>query len=309
MAFRIRQKLVMQVLGGIARPGGDQVEVRFVGVDGFELAYDRFGAGPAVVLLHGWPGDRTDYRDLVPLLAGCDVLVPDLRGFGQSDKHEAEAAEQYSGRAQARSVADLITAVGLERPVVVGYDIGSRIAQSLARQRPDLVRALVIAPPVPGVGTRVFGPGPLREFWYQAFHRLPLSLELIDGKPEAVRSYLRHFWDHWSGPGFTVDEAALEHLVSVYSPPGAFTASVQWYRAGGGTTTMATEKPPAPEDRIAAPTVVLWPEHDPLFPMEWSDRIDEFFAQARLRPVPEVGHFAPLEFPGVIAEEVLAFLT
>ena len=63
-----------------------------VGVDGFELAYDRFGAGPAVVLLRGWPGDRTDYRDLVPLLAGCEAVLPDLRGFGESDKHEAEPA-------------------------------------------------------------------------------------------------------------------------------------------------------------------------------------------------------------------------
>jgi pimeloyl-ACP methyl ester carboxylesterase len=50
-----------------------------VSVDGFELAYDRTGSGPAVVLLHGWPGDRTDYRAVVPLLAGCQVLVPDLR--------------------------------------------------------------------------------------------------------------------------------------------------------------------------------------------------------------------------------------
>lgn len=278
-------------------------------VDGFELAYDRVGAGPAVVLLHGWPGDRTDYRDLVPLLAGCAVVVPDLRGFGESDKHATDPAAQYNAAAQARSIADLITGLGLERPVVVGYDIGSRIAQSLARQRPDLVRAMVIAPPVPGIGTRVFGPGPLREFWYQAFHRFPLSLELIDGKPEAVRAYLRHFWDHWSGPQYTVDEAALDHLVSVYSPPGAFTASVQWYRAGSGSTTMATEAAPAREDRIAPAAVVLWPEHDPLFPVEWADRIDDFFAQARLRLVDGVGHFAPLEYPGVIAEEVRAFLT
>jgi pimeloyl-ACP methyl ester carboxylesterase len=286
----------------------DEVEVRFVGVDGFELAYDRFGTGPAVVLLHGWPGDRTDYRNLVPLLTGCEVVVPDLRGFGESDKHDADPAEQYSGPAQARGVAGLITELGLERPIVVGYDIGSRIAQSLARRRPDLVRALVITPPVPGIGSRVFGPGPLREFWYQAFHRLPLSLELIDGNPEAVRAYLRHFWNHWSGPDFTVDEAALDHLVAVYSPPGAFSASVQWYRAGSGTTTMATETAPAREDRIGTPTVVLWPEHDPLFPLEWSDRIDEFFATARLRPVTGAGHFAPLEYPGVIAEEVRAFL-
>jgi len=278
-----------------------------VAVDGFELAYDRVGTGPAVVLLHGWPGDRTDYRELVPRLDGCEVLVPDLRGFGASDKHVADPAAQYNGPAQARSVADLITGLGLQRPVVVGYDIGSRVAQSLARARPELVKAMVITPPVPGVGTRVFGPGPLREFWYQAFHRLPLAEELIDGKPEAVRAYLRHFWTHWSGPGFTLAEADLDHLVDVYGPPGAFTASVGWYRAGGGTAAVATtETAPAPGDRIGTPTVVLWPEHDPLFPRDWSDRLEEFFSQVRLRFVDGAGHFAPLEFPDVLAEEVRA---
>jgi len=280
-----------------------------VAVDGFELAYDRVGTGPAVVLLHGWPGDRTDYRELVPRLDGCEVLVPDLRGFGASDKHVADPAAQYNGPAQARSVADLITGLGLQRPVVVGYDIGSRVAQSLARARPELVKAMVITPPVPGVGTRVFGPGPLREFWYQAFHRLPLAEELIDGKPEAVRAYLRHFWTHWSGPGFTLAEADLDHLVDVYGPPGAFTASVGWYRAGGGTAAVATtETAPAPGDRIGTPTVVLWPEHDPLFPRDWSDRLEEFFSQVRLRFVDGAGHFAPLEFPDVLADEVRAQL-
>ena len=278
-------------------------------VDGFELAYDRVGAGPAVVLLHGWPGDRTDYRELVPRLGGCEVLVPDLRGFGASDKHVADPAAQYNGPAQARSVADLITGLGLQRPVVVGYDIGSRVAQSLARARPELVKAMVITPPVPGVGTRVFGPGPLREFWYQAFHRLPLAEELIDGKPDAVRAYLRHFWAHWSGPGFTLAEADLDHLVSVYGSPGAFTASVGWYRAGGGTTAVATtETAPAPEDRLGTPTVVLWPEHDPLFPRDWSDRLEEFFSQVRLRFVDGAGHFAPLEYPDVLADEIRAAL-
>jgi len=281
-----------------------------VAIDGFELSYDRVGSGPAVVLLHGWPGDRTDYEELVPLLSGCEVVVPDLRGFGHSDKHVADPAEQYAAPAQARSVAALIAELGLERPaVVVGYDIGSRIAQALAREHPDLVRAMVISPPVPGIGTRIFGPDPLREFWYQAFHRIALSEELLDGNPEAVRAYLRHFWEHWSGPEFTLDDKRLDHLVSVYGSPGAFVASIQWYRAGGGTAAVATtETAPAPLDRLATPTVVLWPEHDPLFPREWSDRIGEFFSQARLRFVGGAGHFAPLEYPWVIAEEVRGFL-
>ena len=279
-------------------------------VDGFELAYDRAGSGPAVVLLHGWPGDRTDYRELVPLLPGCDVVVPDLRGFGQSDKHRADPVEQYGSNAQARSVAGLITSLGLDRPVVAGYDIGSRIAQTLAQRHPELVGALVITPPVPGVGQRVFGPGPLREFWYQQFHRLPLSEELVDGKPEAVRAYLRHFWEHWSGPRFEVTDEHLDHLVSVYGPPGAFTASVQWYRAGSGTAARAAAETatPDPAERVTTPTVVLWPEYDPLFPRAWSDRLDEYFSQVRLRLVDGAGHFAPLEYPAVVAEEVRGFL-
>jgi len=156
-------------------------------IDGFSLAYDVTGSGAPVVLLHGWPGDRTDYRDLVPLLSRCSAIVPDLRGFGHSSKLEADPVSQYSSAAQARSVADLMTSLGLSQAVVVGYDIGSRIAQALARSRPDLVRALVITPPLPGIGKRIFGPVPLREFWYQQFHRLPLSVELIDGNPAAVR--------------------------------------------------------------------------------------------------------------------------
>ena len=66
-------------------------------VDGFSLAYERSGSGPPVVLLHGWPGDHTDYEDLVPLLADrAEVVIPDLRGFGESDKHAEPPAEAYS---------------------------------------------------------------------------------------------------------------------------------------------------------------------------------------------------------------------
>ncbi len=279
-----------------------------VAVDGFELAYDRVGNGPAVVLLHGWPGDRTDFRALVPLLSGeREVLVPDLRGFGESDKHPVDPKTYYGAPAQAASVADLITGLGLRVPVVVfGYDVGSRVAQALARQYPELVERIVITPPVPGAGTRIFSEHGLNEFWYQRFHRLPpLIDELIDGKPDNVRSYLRHFWSHWSGPDFELAEKDLDHLVDVYGAPGAFTASMGMYRAGGGTVAAAHEKPPAPEDRLATPATVLWPEHDPLFPRAWSDRLGDYFGNVRLRLVDGAGHFAPLEFPDTIAAEIL----
>jgi pimeloyl-ACP methyl ester carboxylesterase len=280
-------------------------------IDGFRLAYDRTGAGPAVLLLHGWPGDRTDYRDVVPRLApGADVIVPDLRGFGESDKHPADPAVQYSAAAQARSLIGLIGELALGPVVLAGYDVGSRIAQAIARDRADLVRALVIAPPLPGIGDRILAPAAQREFWYQAFHNLELCAQLVDGQPEAVRTYLRHFWSHWSGPGYEPASGHLDHLVSVYGPAGAFAASIAWYRAGAGSVASSlAERAPAPADRIAVPATVLWPEHDPLFPREWSDRIGEFFAAAELTWLDGAGHFSPLEAPAAFAAAVTAAVT
>src|SRR5689334_16479664 len=224
------------------------IDMRSAAVDGFELEYDRAGEEPAVVLQHGWPGDRTDYRVLAPMLVerGFEVVVPDLRGFGGSSGSLGDPV-QYGAPGQARSVVGLIDELGLDRPVLAGYDVGSRIAQAIARTTPELIDGLVVAPPLPGIGKRVFSEHAQREFWYQSFHRLPLIEELIDGKPDAVRSYLNHFWQHWSGPDYVPD---LDHLVEVYSVPGAFTASLNWYRGGAGAVAVsAAETAPASYER------------------------------------------------------------
>ncbi len=275
-------------------------------VDGFALAYDRHGAGESVVLLHGWSGDRTDYDDLVPLLKPfADLVVPDLRGFGASDKHLEPPSEGYSAAAQARSVLGLIGELDLPAPLLAGYDIGSRIAQAVAGAAPDRVRALVVSPPLPGAGDRVLTPNAQREFWYQPFHSLALIEELIDGKPDAVRAYLRHFWSHLSGPSFELDDRRLDHLCEVYGPPGAMTASVGWYRAGSGmVATSLAERAPEPAGRIAVPTTVLWPEHDPLFPFEWSDRLSAFFSELESEFLAGVGHYTPIEAPEAFATAI-----
>jgi pimeloyl-ACP methyl ester carboxylesterase len=95
--------------------------------------------------------------------------------------------------------------------------------------------------------------------------------------------------------------------VSVYGPPGAFAASIAWYRAGAGSVAASlAERAPDPADRIAVPTTVLWPEYDPLFPRAWSDRIGEFFAAAELSWLDGAGHFSPLEAPDAFAAAIVA---
>jgi pimeloyl-ACP methyl ester carboxylesterase len=279
-------------------------------VDDFRLAYDDHpgdGGGDhgTVVLLHGWPGDRQDYRAVLPLLAGHRVLVPDLRGFGDTTNPADADATAYGVDGQAAEIVALIEAeVG--GPVVLGgYDVGSRTAQGVAKGRPDLVRGVVISPPVPGVGSRILGPGPQREFWYQSFHRLALSEQLLDGNRAAVRAYLEHFWTHWSGPDYDPEPAQLDRLADAYARPGAFVRSINWYRSGSAAVARAlNEQTPDTADRIAPPTTILWPEHDPLFPREWSDKVDDWFAAADLRLVDAIGHFVPLEAPEVFASAI-----
>jgi pimeloyl-ACP methyl ester carboxylesterase len=284
--------------------------LRSTPVDDFSLAYDRTGDGPPVVLLHGWPGSRTDFRRVVPLLAEvAEVVVPDLRGFGESDKHAVPPDEGYTGFAQARSVVGLLDELGLGSVVLAGYDIGSRVAQTVAAQSPDRARAMVVCPPLPGAGERLLGPDVHREFWYQHFHRTDLPERLLDGDRAAVRAYLEHFWTHWSGPSYTPDAADLDRLAEAYASPGAFLASLGFYRQGPGILARGlAEQAPAPEGRLPVPTRVLWPAHDPLFPPAWGDRLEEFFADVSVTPLPESGHFVPLEAPEAFASAVRAFL-
>jgi pimeloyl-ACP methyl ester carboxylesterase len=257
------------------------------------------------VLLHGWPGWRGDYRDVVPLLSDhADVVVPDLRGFGESDRHERDPVDAYSAAAQAAGILGLIHELGLERPVLVGYDVGSRIARAIATGYPEAIRALVLSPPLQGAGERILRSD---EFWYQPFHRLGLAEELIDGNADAVRAYLGHFWEHWSAPGWTLAPERFDEIVALYSRPGAFTSSIAWYRSGSsGVATALSERPPA--ERIPVPTTVLWPELEPLYPPAWADHLDEYYADVELRVVPGVGHFAPLEAPAAVAEATVRAL-
>ncbi|GAA4851842.1 alpha/beta hydrolase [Actinomycetospora corticicola] len=276
-------------------------------VDGFTLSFDRLGSvgRPPVVLLHGWPGDRTDMASVAERLGDeFDVVVPDLRGFGASDKHLRDPGDHYGLAAQARSVTGLIEELGLNRVVLGGYDIGSRVGQQIAKDRPDLLSTLVITPPAPGVGSRILSEGPFREFWYQSFHHLDLAEKLLDGKPDAVRDYLEYFWTHWSGPDFVMDAARLEHLTSAYGPAGAFVASIGYYRAAGDVVPRYLGET-VPDEKITVPTTFLWAEHDPLFPSAWSDRVGEFFAHVTVQPVDGVGHFVPVEAPDTFARAIV----
>lgn len=105
---------------------------RMVETNGINLAVYEAGAGPAIVLLHGFPGLAFTWRHQIPALvdAGYRVIVPDLRGYGLSDT--PTAVEDYDIAQLTGDVAGLMDALDVENAIVMGHDWGGLLAWQMA---------------------------------------------------------------------------------------------------------------------------------------------------------------------------------
>lgn len=106
----------------------DMPPVRMVRANGINLAVYEAGSGPAVILLHGFPGLAFTWRHQIPALAaaGYRVIVPDLRGYGLSDT--PKAVEDYDVAHLTGDLVDLLDALGVEKAVFIGHDWGGLLA-------------------------------------------------------------------------------------------------------------------------------------------------------------------------------------
>lgn len=217
--------------------------------DGVMLAVQDEGHGQPVLLLHGFPDSSYLWRDQVAALvkAGMRAIVPDLRGFGASDK--PASVEEYT---LARGVADLIAVLdglGVQRTHVVGHDWGAVLAWVLAAMAPERVDRLVAmsvghpnALPERSIEEREKG-------WYQLLYQFTGVAESL-----LKRDDWRLFRDLHRGDG------DVERYITDLARPGALTAALNWYRAN--LAPHLELEPRAPLAAVAAPTLGLWSSAD-----------------------------------------------
>jgi pimeloyl-ACP methyl ester carboxylesterase len=117
--------------------------VRLVKSNGIKLAVYQAGSGPAVFLLHGFPGSAYTWRHQVPALvaAGYRVVVPDLRGFGMSDA--PAPVEAYDIAHLTGDLVGLLDALGLEKAVFMGHDWGGLLAWQMPLLHPSRVAGVI----------------------------------------------------------------------------------------------------------------------------------------------------------------------
>jgi pimeloyl-ACP methyl ester carboxylesterase len=172
------------------------------------------GAGPAVVLLHGY-GETGDMWVALAaeLVRNHTVIVPDLRGLGLSSKPSGG----FDKKTQARDVEGVLAALAVQRADVVAHDIGNMVAFQFAAQYPQRLRKMVlIDAPVPGVGPwEEILKNPL--LWHFRFGG-PDMERLVAGRE---RIYLDRFWNEFSASPQRFSEAARQHYAKLYALPGA----------------------------------------------------------------------------------------
>jgi pimeloyl-ACP methyl ester carboxylesterase len=138
----------------------------WVQLDDITLAVEDHGDGCPVVLLHGWPDTARLWRRQVPTLtgAGYRVVVPDLRGFGESGK-PAEV-EAYTAARLVDDVTGLLDHLSIERAHLVGHDWGAAIAWRTAALRPDRVASVVALSVGHPAALRAAGWAQREKSWY-----------------------------------------------------------------------------------------------------------------------------------------------
>lgn len=261
-----------------------------VGERGRKLAVRVVGEGPPVLLVHGIPGSSGVWDGVATRLvqAGHRVLMPDLLGFGGSDRPGPGESLWVGGQAGAlgRVLAELTEAPAL----VVGHDYGAPTSVVLAKREPKRVRGLVLAAGNLFTDTPI--PGPLKALRVPALRgvaaRLMFSLPSLGlmlrfgaGRPRPPMDRSIYLGDEGQRTAIRwIFATALGDLESRYGEVEAALTSLE------------------------GPVVVVWGDRDPFFPLGEGRRATEAIPGAELLVAQGAGHFLPAERPDLFQEAV-----
>lgn len=255
------------------------------------VSFVEEGEGEPVVLLHGIPTWGYLWHGIIARLAGEGrrVLVPDLAGFGFSDKSDRF---DRSIRAQAELVDQWMAAIGVERAAVVAHDIGGGVALRLAALFPARVRRLAVMN------------GVCYDSW-------PIEMMLQLGHPEANRklsaSTLCGMLRQALKSGFATSPPD-EVLDAILAPWTTEVGKLSLIRAAAALNTNLTTELTPLLPQITVPALVLWGMEDKFQLAEYGRRLAWDLPQARFVPVENARHFLMIDQPEIVGQHLSAFL-
>jgi pimeloyl-ACP methyl ester carboxylesterase len=197
---------------------------KFADVNGTRIHYFIGGKGSPVVLLHGYAETSHMWLAIMPLLAkNHTVIVPDLRGAGDSSKPESG----YDKKNMAVDIHELTSSLGFDRVSIVGHDIGLMVAYAYAAQFPQSTERVILMDAfLPGIGNWK-DVWLMRDLWHFHFYG-EVPLKLVDGRE---RIYFEHFWNDFAAdPKHSIPEADRKFYAKSYGQPGGMRAGFEYFR-------------------------------------------------------------------------------
>jgi len=287
-------------------------ETRFAEANGVQL-HCRIGGGPAgppVLLWHGFLGTSYTWRRVAPLLAarGCAVLVPDMRGYGDSDK----PVDGYDGLNLAADFRALVheTSFGGGRPVtLVAHDMGVNPALQWAATWPDEVAGLALMEE-PMLLADVLGKliaytpeGTKRGgLWFWMMALAPgMAERLVGGGHE--RALLEWNYEHYSAMPGAVEPAAVDEYMRSFGAPGGVTGAFGVYRAVPKSIEQTSSLLHA---KVRVPVLALGGEGS----LGEQMRVQAAMVAEHVEggAMPDCGHFIPEEQPDALMRRLEALI-
>lgn len=261
------------------------------------LTFDVTDAGPpdgdVVVLLHGYPENRTSWDALTPYLteAGCRVLAPDQRGY--SPRARPHRRRDYRMRELVEDTVALIDASGADRVHLVGHDWGGGVAWATATLHPERLKTVTsLTTPHPRAMLAAMGRSTqLLRSWYMLFFQLPWLPEQAyrPGMEKRLRATLEQ-----TG----LPSEAVDRYITPLKEPGAARAAINWYRG------MPLSRPIP--GKVTVPAMYLYATRDRFLGRKAADLTGGYVdAPYRYEVLDGLTHWLPEEAPDVVAKLLL----
>jgi haloacetate dehalogenase len=280
-----------------------------VDVSGNTIFGRRYGEGPPILLVHGFPRTSLMWRDVAPQLANNHtVIVVDLRAYGHSGTPESTDDHfPYSKRAMGNELVDVMAKLGYPTFTVIGHDRGGRVSYRLTLDHPNAVERLAVLDVIPifeawnrsdARFAQTYWP------WSLLSQREPLPESYLLGAPEAV------FGNPFGQGSFGPD--ILEQYAATFRDPVRVHGICEEYRAAA---TIDVEHDKVDKDagnKILCPTLHLWAEGGPLDTFYGNDGgplgIWRQWAPHAQGQAMKGGHFFPEENPNDTVALIKQFL-
>jgi pimeloyl-ACP methyl ester carboxylesterase len=267
----------------------DSFQHGIVDVDGGSIHYVRGGAGPPLVLLHGWPQTWWEWHKVMPELArDRTVIAVDLPGLGDS----SAPADGYDKATTARRVRAAVQRLGFTQVQVLAHDIGSMVGYAYARDYPgEVTRLAVLDAPLPGFGLESY----YGISWHFLFNasKAPIPENILDD--DDVESYLGNLYDLGSRHPEAVDREAF---FRAYMDPADRTAGYDYYRALAADAEDFRAK--AASARLSIPVLAVGAANS--FGSGVAESFRGIADDVREVVAPDSGHWIPEENPRFVID-------